>query len=245
MKKLFTLLGALLLGQAMAVAQNYLHISQGDSAIAVPIAQLDSATVRQTEFYDLSFTPSGLNGKHYAGQVSDIWENNTYTFNITLYEGEGNTMYIYNLDPFFAQYGYVADIGYNILQGELTTAADGKSATLSCPSGQPIGYNNAQFININDSSQPITFTITDNKITCDSGYGVYEDGYYCAFNTFTLILQGATRTPQKAQQVREMTVPLQRPMLKEKSIKLERTTKQEGKATNMQLQPMNSREITQ
>ena len=45
MKKLFTLIGALLLWQAMAVAQNYLHISSGESTEVVPMAELDSVTV--------------------------------------------------------------------------------------------------------------------------------------------------------------------------------------------------------
>ena len=60
MKKLFTLLGALLLWQTMAVAQSYLHISQGDSAIAVPIAQLDSVTVRDAEFYEPVYMCGGV-----------------------------------------------------------------------------------------------------------------------------------------------------------------------------------------
>ena len=60
MKKLFTLLGALLLWQTMAVAQSYLHISQGDSITAVPIAQLDSVTVRQTEFYEPVYMCGGV-----------------------------------------------------------------------------------------------------------------------------------------------------------------------------------------
>lgn len=51
MKKLFTLMGALLLWQSVAVAQNYLHIWTGDSTKIVPMAELDSVTVRDAEFY--------------------------------------------------------------------------------------------------------------------------------------------------------------------------------------------------
>lgn len=51
MKKLFTLMSALLLWQTMAVAQNYLHISSGDSVKIVRFAELDSVTVRDRVFY--------------------------------------------------------------------------------------------------------------------------------------------------------------------------------------------------
>ena len=51
MKKFFTLLGAFLLWQSVAVAQNYLHIWAGDSTKKVRIAELDSVTVRDKMFY--------------------------------------------------------------------------------------------------------------------------------------------------------------------------------------------------
>jgi hypothetical protein len=46
MKKLFTLIGALLLWQSVAVAQNELHIWTGDTTKIVRLAVLDSVTVR-------------------------------------------------------------------------------------------------------------------------------------------------------------------------------------------------------
>ncbi|MBO5679956.1 MAG: hypothetical protein J6S11_08360 [Bacteroidaceae bacterium] len=245
MKKLFTLLGALLLGQAMAVAQNYLHISQGDSAIAVPIAQLDSATVRDAGFYNLLFTPEGLDGLHYVGQEMSYFGDGPYTFNVTLVKGDGNTMYIHNLDPYFAQYGYVADLGYNILKGTLVTADDGQTATLTCEAGQPMGYGKTMFVVLEDLAAPIVFTLSANLLTCTTGYGVYDEGFYNAFSPFTLHLGGATRAPQSVQQLRGMNTPKLVPPMKGKTINQHRTIKQEGKATDMQLQPMNSREITQ
>ena len=51
MKKLLSLIGALLLWQSVAVAQNYLHITSGDSTKIVRMAELDSVTVRDAEFY--------------------------------------------------------------------------------------------------------------------------------------------------------------------------------------------------
>ena len=102
MKKLFTLLGALLLWQTMAVAQSYLHISQGDSITAVPIAQLDSVTVRDAEyytpvyycdasFYDPFFNESWLdvavysNGYTYIVKEALVGKDLTFTYD--LYSG--------------------------------------------------------------------------------------------------------------------------------------------------------------
>lgn len=240
MKKLFTLMSALLLWQTMAVAQNYLHISSGDSVKKVQFAELDSVTVRNADFYKLSFTTEGLNGLYYTGEVPDAWENNRYTFNIMLAMGDGNTIFIHNLDPYFAQYGYIASSGYNILMGELAAAEDGQSATLTCQAGQSMGYNNAIFITPNDLESPIVFTITETTITCETGYGVYEGGFYSAFYPFTLMKTQSAQTPQKAPQLRDMTVPLQ---LKAQAIQPVHISKQEGKTGKMMLQPYTTREI--
>ena len=52
MKKIFTLLGALLLWQSMAVAQNYLNVYRGDSLLSeVLVSDLDSITIRDRLFY--------------------------------------------------------------------------------------------------------------------------------------------------------------------------------------------------
>ena len=217
MKKLFTLLSALLLWQTMAVAQNYLHITQGDAVVAVPIAQLDSVTMRDANFYAL--TPASFNGLCYGDNVSDYW-GQSFNFDITLVWIEGNTMQIHNLDPFFAQYGYVANLGYNILQGELTIAEDGQSGTLTCETGQGLGYSDCAFTNPFESGSPIVFTVTKESITCETGYAVISgEGYYTAFSPFTL--HCTTRAPQRRQH--EMALPLQK-----------------NKASHTELMPMNS-----
>ena len=72
MKKLFTLIGALLLWQAMAVAQNYLHISSGESTEVVPMAELDSVTVRDANFYGSAWGYLGTGTYTYAQFVSGV-----------------------------------------------------------------------------------------------------------------------------------------------------------------------------
>lgn len=59
MKKLFALFGALLLWQSVAVAQNVLHIWTGDSTRVVRMAELDSVTVRDGEFYTPTYLCEG------------------------------------------------------------------------------------------------------------------------------------------------------------------------------------------
>ena len=245
MKKILILLGAFLLWQSVAVAQNVLHIWTGDSTKVVRMAELDSVTVRDAEFYKLAFTPEGLNGMRYTGEVVEALGKGTFTFNVSLVKGEGNTLYIYNLDPYFAQYGYVASNGYNILRGELVPSEDGQSAALVCEAGQAMGYSDAVFISIYDTTGPIIFTITETTITCDTGYGVNEGGFYSAFYPFTLKLAGSTRAPQKAPMIRELAAPKQLPVQKVAPISRVLKVRTEGEAPHQQLKTMTTREITE
>lgn len=196
MKKVFTLLGALLLWQSVAVAQNYLHIWTGDSTKVVPVAELDSVTFRDRNFYVL--TPTSLDGKHYTGRVADAWNNSSWDFDVTISAGESDTLCINTLDPYFAQYGYVAAKGYNILKGKFEAAADGRSGTITCPAGQLMGYDDCTFICPNDLTSPIVFTVTESELICTTGYAVYtvsQGGYFTAFYSFTLGRSHATQVP--------------------------------------------------
>lgn len=197
MRKLFTLIGALLLWHTVAVAQNYLHIWTGDTTKIVRMAQLDSVTVRDAEFYKIDL--SNVDGLRFTGNVADYW-NSTYTFDVTLAQGEGTIVYIQNLDPFFADNGFTAASGSNILAGELVVAADGKSATITCQLGQEIGYNDCKFYNPFGGTT-IDFALTESTLECTTGYGVCnaEGQWYTAFNPFTLgIASGAAAPARKA-----------------------------------------------
>lgn len=197
MKKLFTLIGALLLWQSVAVAQNELHIWTGDTTKIVRMAQLDSVTVRDAEFYKIDL--SNVDGLRFTGNVADYW-NSAYTFDVTLAQGEGTIVYIQNLDPYFAENGFTAADGSNILAGELVVAADGKSATITCQLGQEIGYNDCKFYNPFGGTT-IDFSLTESTLECTTGYGVCnaEGQWYTAFNPFTLgIASGAAAPARKA-----------------------------------------------
>lgn len=202
MKKLFALIGALLLWQTVAVAQNCLHISSGDSVRIVPLAQLDSVTVRDVEFYKLDL--SKVDGLRFGGTVVDYWESAVYTFDVTLAQGEGTTVYIRNLDPFFTQNGFTAESGANILTGELVVAEDGNSATITCQLDQAIGYSDAVFTNP-FGGETISFTLTAETLICETGYGVGGSaGWYSAFYPFTLNAVGGTRAAAPARKAKAM-----------------------------------------
>ena len=254
MKKLITFMSALLLWQTMAMAQNYLRISQGDSIVSIPFRELDSVTVRDFNFYKNQLTPKSLDGVCYTGEVLDAFGRNTYTFNIKLVDaGDEKSLYIYDLDPFFVQNGFEASAGYNILKGTLVTAADGKSATLTCAVGQLMGYSDVMFVNPNDPSQPIVFTITADDITCETGYGAYTEsqgGYYSAFWTFKLAKSGVSRVAHKAPMMRKATVPATQPELKLIPLEIncapqQRKANSTDKAPYTQLMKVAPREITE
>jgi hypothetical protein len=108
-----------------------------------------------------------------------------------------------------------------------------------------MGYSDAVFVSIYDTTSPIIFTITETTITCDTGYGVYEGGFYSAFYPFALNLAGSTRAPQKAPMIRELAAPKQLPVQKVAPISRVLKIRTEGEAPHQQLKTMPTREITE
>ena len=115
MKKLFTLMSALLLWQTVAVAQNYLHITAGGTTTEVRTAELDSVTVRDRMFY--GYTDEDWVSIGYALYTEDMIttffgvENLTYEVEVqTVPEAPG----LYRLvNPYGAAYSYNSPSDYN------------------------------------------------------------------------------------------------------------------------------------
>lgn len=143
----------------------------------------------------VSFTTSAepitkemLNGKAYGkAGVADYW-GDVYDFNFTLSMGEGDTIYVNSFDPYFAANGFTADKGVNILTGILAIAEDGKTATITCESGQEIGYNDCVFVatTTGEDLVPIVFELTQNgaKMSVTSAlFGVLSlsQGWYTLY----------------------------------------------------------------
>lgn len=209
MKKLFTLLGALLLGQAMAVAQNYLHISQGDSAIAVPIAQLDSVTVRDAEYY----TP-------------------VYYCDASFYDPFFNESW---LDVAVYSNGYTYIVKEALVGKDLTFTYDLYSGVCTV-SEQETGYEHPSYgiIRVRGNGY---YNNNDNSFIFNLEY-IVDAG---SFGTYSAILQLPIPTAPARDRQEEDITPKATSELKATL----QPNKQDDKATHMQLQPMNSREITQ
>lgn len=256
MKKFLSLIGALLLWQTMAVAQNYLHIWSGDSTKIVRMAELDSVTVRDASFYKFM----NLDGSNYSATLVDLFDR-TFEMNVTLAQRNRETVQICDLDPYFALNGYTASYGTNILTGELTVAPDNSYATITCKPGQAMGYNDCVFVNIEDESLPIVFTLTETTLTCETGYGVYsanQGGYYGAFAPFVLYLTEATRAAAmrsvRGDNLKEVTFDASEKLLLRNIQKAPRkymkatpqvSDNNPDPADVMQLQPVAPREITE
>ena len=90
-------------------------------------------------------TVASLNGStYYATGVADAW-GDSWNIEATLVAGEGDSIFVCNLDPYFATNGFVAANGYNVLGGVLAVSEDGSSATITCSPGQAIGYQDVVF----------------------------------------------------------------------------------------------------
>lgn len=144
----------------------------------------------------VSFTTSAepiskemLNGKAYgATGVVDGFGESAYDFNFSLATTASDTVWVYNLDPYFAGYGYVAEVGCNILGGILTIAEDGKTATIECWSDpiQYIGYQDVFWSASTDGadSVPFVINITNNgaKLNVGTFFGArVAGGWYSVF----------------------------------------------------------------
>lgn len=129
-----------------------------------------------------------LNGKAYGkAAVGDAFGKAAYDFNFTLATTESDTVWVYNLDPYFGGYGYVAEVGCNILGGILSIAEDGKTATITCWDDQLIGYDDAAvFGGSSDGadSVPLVLYLVKNgaKLQIPTYFGVRDSGgWWSAF----------------------------------------------------------------
>lgn len=130
-----------------------------------------------------------LNGKAYGkAAVGDAFGKAAYDFNFTLATTESDTVWVYNLDPYFGGYGYVAEVGCNILGGILSIAEDGKTATIECWSApvQYIGYNDVFWSASSDGADSVPFVINleknGAKLVIPTYFGARaSDGWWSAF----------------------------------------------------------------
>ena len=165
-------------------------------------APVFSDTVSFETLPAVPITKESLNNNSYvATGIADKW-GDVYDFNFTIvaFEGDVDSVYICDLDPYFAVNGLVAAAGYNIFAGALTVSEDGSSAVITCPSFQPMGYSDLVFTGFDleandgdgDFSENIVIELA-NYGTIGSiapGYGTYtpsQGGFYTLFPGFDFV----------------------------------------------------------
>ena len=91
-----------------------------------------------------------LSGKTYTGTLTSVY-GDSYTVDVTLVAdaADPTKIYVQNLDPYFASYGYVAEVGYNVYEGVLDVEAE----TITIALGQAVGYGDV-VLNAFDNADP-------------------------------------------------------------------------------------------
>lgn len=163
-------------------------------------AAVQTETITVTTNAPDPITLASLDGAvFYATGISDVWGESSYNFEATLVAGNNDSIFVCNLDPYFATNGFVAANGYNILGGVLSVSEDGSSATITCSSAQPMGYSDAIFMGFDPTANggegnfanDIVLTIKKYGAAASltPGYGIYtpgQGGFYTLFSAFEL-----------------------------------------------------------
>ena len=134
-----------------------------------------------------------LSGKTYTATVTNYF-GDVFTFNVTLVAdaADPNKIWIHNLDPYFASYGYTAENGYNIFEGVL----DVENETITIAQGQKIGYGGVALV-VFDNADPdaaagysdlvIKVISKGAALKVENAFGFNEGGFYDLFyGDFTL-----------------------------------------------------------
>ena len=95
-------------------------------------------------------------------------------------------VWISNLDPYFAKYGYIAP-SYNYFYGKVS---DDKT-TMTIPQGQSLGYSSTVTKGLNDPDADVATAYSDinvvisedgSTLTITNAWGIYDDGWWNLFN---------------------------------------------------------------
>ena len=130
-------------------------------------------------------TKENLNNVSFvANGVVDVWgDAHNFDFTIVAFEGDVDSVYVCNFDPFFFANGFTAANGKNIFAGALAISEDGSTATITCASGQSVGYSDAIFLGYDPSAadgegaftEEFVLNLTNNGAagSLTPGYAVY------------------------------------------------------------------------
>lgn len=127
-----------------------------------------------------------LNGKVYkASGVVDAWGEDAYDFEVTLMadDEDASKIWVLNLDPYFASYGYTADKGYNLYEGTLDT----ETGIITIPMGQKVGYGSVILVGLTEDEEDladiqIQVVNYGASIKVLNMFGTYDDGFWSLFD---------------------------------------------------------------
>ena len=134
-----------------------------------------------------------LSGKTYTASVTSYF-GDIFTFEVTLLAdaADPTKIYLQNLDPYFASFGYTADKGYNIFEGVLDVEAE----TITVAQGQKLGYYDVALVAFDDADPDVAAGYSDLVIKViskgaalkvENAFGFNEGGFYDLFyGDFTL-----------------------------------------------------------
>ena len=137
-----------------------------------------------------------LSGKTYTATVTSYF-GDVFNFAVTLVAdaADPTKIYVQNLDPYFASYGYTAANGYNIFEGVL----DVENETITIAQGQKIGYGGVALVVFDNADPDAAAGYSDlvikviNKgaaLKVENAFGFNEGGFYDLFyGDFTLDVQ--------------------------------------------------------
>ena len=140
---------------------------------------------------DLDHPLAAFIGDWTGAPLVDYFYGDQYTLNLTIIANDDDptfsSVYVQNIDPYFASAGFNAANGCNTF----LAVANTERTQLTLESGQPIGYKTCQLIGFDgpdlstaSTTQYLLFDLNaDGTLTIPNAYGVYNagEGWYSAY----------------------------------------------------------------
>lgn len=140
---------------------------------------------------DLDHPLAAFIGDWTGAPLVDFFYGDQYTLNLTIIANDDDptfsSVYVQNIDPYFASAGFNAANGCNTF----LAVANAERTQLTLESGQPIGYKTCQLLgfdgpdlNTAGTTQYMLFDLNaDGTLTIPNAYGVYNagEGWYSAY----------------------------------------------------------------
>lgn len=164
----------------------------GDLSFKLEFSDLGSVNAGQKRtasvtIQDLDHPLSPIIGT-YSATEADFW-GTEYSWNIQLVKDASDVtkVWIYDLEPYFASYGYVASVGYNIFYGVVNS----DMTEIAIPLNQGIGYNDvalsgsdADDNNVFEGSLIMHIDLEAKTLTIDEPWGVGNgSGWWSGFES--------------------------------------------------------------